>query len=278
MSKIMDGLFNSDAKVEEAEEEKTPTNEEPEAKGAEDETAQEQGDEKAEGKEEAAGGRKVKVKVDGEEMEYDLSNEDTPSVIQKGLAFDRVQQQRDKYKADVEASQAALDFLGALAKQNGMSVSEYVKAGIENHNERLKTAERAALLAKYPDADDALIDELVNARLKEKAVDKTKAEESEKLREQEQKMRRFLSRFPDVKDLASLPEAVKKAIAAGEDPVIAMLEHRLREKDAAIAAIEKERQDKQINEKNKEQSTGSTASKDAAVAPGNIFERALFGG
>ena len=101
------------------------------------------------------------------------------------------------------------------------------------------------------------------------------AEEDDRLRAQ---LDELTAEYPDVKDIDSLPDDVKTAIANGAAPIEAMRLHELRELRASkaeltnrIAALEKEKD-------NHYRSTGPAESKTAGVAADPFLTGYLGGG
>jgi hypothetical protein len=117
--------------------------------------------------------------------EKEISYDEAPTYIQKGLDYDRV-------KSKYEESKPVLSFIERLAKQNDMSVDEYVKA-VEEHERQQEIEE----LQSQRNLDPELAEELY--LLRQERANKAKLEEQQKQQEQKQKeYLDFLDEFKDV--------------------------------------------------------------------------------
>lgn len=223
----------------------------------------------------------VTIKVNGQERKVDLRAPDTVSLLQKGADYDRVKAQRDEAQAALKDSSSAVELIDLLAAQNGMDVAEYIEYGLANHASNVKAVELQALKEIYPDASEDLLEELATERAAKKTVDSNKVKEKKNQAKQEIQNRtwnEFLSEFPEITDIDSLPQSVKDAMSNGQNPIVAMLKHQRNEALASAQAEKKKQTIDNQNQKNQKQTIGSAASNTGVAISSNPWEAALFGG
>ena len=197
-----------------------------------------------------------------------LTASEARTLVQKGLNYDHVAQQRDELKNAPERR-----LIESLAKQNGMKPEEYLRHAQQLADERADAEEYQRLISAGNKPETAR--ELLKLRReaarkeaeREAARQQQEAEESRQRTERERRdadFRAFVKAYPDVK---TLPDDVARAVAQGESVLTAYQRHenaelrRLLAEEKARAAAEQKKQE------NKNKNPGSLGSATPTEAP-----------
>ena len=187
----------------------------------------------------------------GESKDY--SKDETITLAQKGLDYDRIRNERDALKAEKQTLQEHEDFLKELAELANLSIEDLMtetKAKLVVADEKKKGNNITLDQAKYRVQTEARI----------------KKAEAPKLSKREESFKRFTELYPGVDDV---PKEVWAAFGDGSKEDLAMLytKHIEAEKQKQLQskldeALERLKTLEQ-NEKNKKRSTGSRRSNGA---------------
>lgn len=242
-----DAMWNDDddfvtEKPEESDEEPDAQPEAEEDAAETEKNQEDKGDDKPDQKPETENQR-FKLKVNGEEFEVGL--EEVIGLAQKGKDYDRVKDERDKFKTDSETMNKLKgyeSFLKELADNSEMSVDQLM----ENTRARV-------LMSK----DESLTEEEALKKVREEASKAAEKKESKKAEATPEERRQamfanFLQAYPDVK-AEDIPQEVWNDAGRTFDLVGAYQRHENRQ-------LRKEIETLRQNNKNKERSTGSTKS------------------
>ena len=192
----------------------------------------------------------VKVKYNGEEKDVPMS--EVVTLAQKGLNYDKLQQRYEALRNSEE-----LQLVNEFARQNNMSVAQYVKFAKEQQHSTLVQTELSAIMEKDPEIDPDIAKELAESRASAKASKEAQRAHDEELQPWEE----FVTSYPELgTDVKKLPEDVQAAIANGETPVHAMRLHELSEARKQNAELQKQLEAEKKNKQNKQASTGSAKS------------------
>ena len=217
--------------------------EEPAAEEKAEEAPEKQEEEKPEAKQEAENQR-FTLKHNGEESEVDRDK--VIELAQKGMDYDRIKEERDRFKTDsdtITKLKAQESFLKELADSSGVTVEQL----IENTRVRM-------LMGKT----EGLSEEDARKQVREEASKAAEKKESEKAKEPCPEERRqamfagFLAAYPDVK-AGDIPQEVWNDAAKTFDLVGAYQRYENRQ-------LRKEIETLRQNNKNRERSLGSTKS------------------
>lgn len=200
--------------------------------------------------------RTVRIKFNGEPRDIPLSEAIT--LAQKGLNYDHVVQQRDRFKNE----NAILDEYAAQSGMTREQYIEYLKSSLGNIALDRQIAE---LRDKYPDADEGLLRDYAEQMAKYREADFER--EKQKASEQEQRARRepwnaFFKEFPDIAP-EQLSQDFYDRVADGTSPTEVYLRDR-------IKTLEDEREADRKNRDNERRSVGS------ARGDGEVRERDAF--
>jgi uncharacterized protein YoaH (UPF0181 family) len=212
---------------------------------------------------ETASATGIKVKYNGEERE--VSNEDIPTYVQKGMNYDHVKEELDRYRAR-EKELSALD---EIAKANGMTAGEYLN--------KIGTALREAKITELTDKgmsrEEAV--ELIQLREMRASAERNK----QTVDTAEQRKEAFKQFFKDNPSVTSLPNEVLKEVANGKDLNSAWNDYQ---RDAEIkqlkednAKLKKQAEISAQNEKNIASATPSAETKSRDEE--DTFLMGLFG-
>lgn len=168
-----------------------------------------------------------------------IGYDEAPTYIQKGLDYDRV-------KSKYEDSKPVISFVERLAKQNNMSVPEYLQAVEEyERNQEIES------LASQSNIDTELAEELYLLR-EERKQRETQKQQYERESMEKQEYIDFLNEFPEIKSPEDVPKEVWEI--KRKHPSISMtdayIRHERNQLKAKLSATE-------TNQKNASSSTGS---------------------
>lgn len=219
------------------------TKEEPAAEEEAEDAPEKQEEEKPDAKQEAENQR-FTLKHNGEESEVDRDK--VIELAQKGMDYDRIKEERDRFKTDsdtITKLKAQESFLQELAKSNDMTVDQL-----------METTRARMLMNNNPGMDE----EAALKQVREEASKAAEKKESEKAKEPSPEERRqamfagFLAAYPDVK-AGDIPQEVWNDAAKTFDLVGAYQRYENRQ-------LRKEIETLRQNNKNRERSLGSAKS------------------
>lgn len=186
-----------------------------------------------------------------------VNRDEVVALAQKGLDYDRIRQDRDNARAEIERLTALEDFLKELAAPSNMSVED------------LMDTTRANILAQREGIDQSIALERVRLDKDRKALeaqrrgldrqneaDQRQAAEQQRRRES---MDRFISDHPGL-DAKDIPNEVWEAFAGGKDLADAYAAHEAKTLRETLAEREREIEALKQNQTNKARSTGSQTS------------------
>lgn len=145
--------------------------------------------EQTEAKEEA---RKLKIKYNHQELE--LGEDEAIPLIQKGMNYEKVQEQLNQLKNDPR-----LSFVEELANENNMTVNEYLEAVKQTREQ-----EKLNQLIQSNIPEELAREILENRKYREQQEAEKKAQQAESQRNAE--FQDFLNTFPNVKAEDISPE------------------------------------------------------------------------
>lgn len=202
----------------------------------------------------------ISVKYDKEMRQ--VSMEDAPEWIQKGMNYDRVKDQLEASRQSEQSLQAKLD-----EQQEYMEIltliSEKTKLPVGDLLEQMHVN-----AVKGPDQTEAEARALIRAEKAERQLkaktDQQKqqeAAESEQSGRMQRELTEFRQQFPDVKLDDELAAKLRPDIQAGMSLTSAYLKQENARKDAEIASLKKEQETQQAaaaqNKKNRAKAPGS---------------------
>lgn len=186
--------------------------------------------------------QRFKLKVNGEELE--VGRDEIIELAQKGKDYDRVKEERDKFKTDSETMnrlKTQESFLKELAESSNLTVEQLM----ENTRARM-------LMAK----DENLTEEEALKKVREEASKAEKKEEQKAEASPEERRQQmfaaFLAAYPNVK-AEEIPQEVWADAGRTFDLVGAYQRHENRLLREEVKALRQ-------NNRNKERSVGSTRS------------------
>ena len=180
----------------------------------------------------------VKVKHLHEEKEIDPYSDEGKAYIQKGMDYQRV---KDKY----ESSKSTSDFVENLARQQGMSVEDYIKA--VNESQKQQEIEN---LANARGLDTEMAEELYLLR-QERKERAAREQEFQAKERQNQEYMDFFKEFPDV-SAEQIPAEVFELSA--KNPNMSLTDAYIRHE---YNQMKNKAKTEQVNAKNAEATTGS---------------------
>lgn len=238
-----DALWGDDEDFDGEATEKAEAKEEPAVEEEAEDAPEKQEEEKPDAKQEAENQR-FTLKHNGEESEVDRDK--VIELAQKGMDYDRIKEERDRFKADsdtITKLKAQESFLQELAKSNDMTVDQL-----------METTRARMLMNNNPGMDE----EAALKQVREEASKAAEKKESEKAKEPSPEERRqamfagFLAAYPDVK-AGDIPQEVWNDAAKTFDLVGAYQRYENRQ-------LRKEIETLRQNNKNRERSLGSAKS------------------
>lgn len=181
--------------------------------------------------------QKQSFKVKHLHEEKEISFDEAPTYIQKGMDYDRI-------KTKFEESKPVLSFVENLAKQNGMTVPEYLQA-VEEYEKQ----QQIEALAQQRSLDPELAEELYLSRQERQQREIERQQQAQQQQEQKEYVD-FINQFPEIKP-ESIPSEVWTLKAQhGLSITDAYIRHEYNAMKAKLKAQE-------VNEKNAESATGS---------------------
>lgn len=206
---------------------------------------------------------KFKVKYNKQEVE--LTHEQLLEVAQKGLDYDRLRENRDRYMTPIER----------LAQQAGLPTDQFMLQleGVIKYN-AVEAKKQAFMSQGYEEdaaqymADLAYENEMLkNGQAMQNRQQDERAQAQQALQNKiSQDIADFEAKFPDVN---KLPDEVAAAIKTGEPPVVAYQAYLIRENDKKLKALEQ-------NQKNRETTAGPA--KTIGAETSDPFLEGLMGG
>jgi hypothetical protein len=182
----------------------------------------------------------VKVKHLHEEKEIDPYSEEGKNYIQKGMDYERV-------KTKYESSKGTADFVETLAKQQGMTVEDYITAVNESQKQQ-----EIETLASANGLDSEMAEELYLLRQERK--DRAVREQEYQAKEREnQEYMTFFKEFPDV-SAESIPKEVFELRA--KNPAMSLTDAYIRNE---YSTMKNNNKTAEVNAKNAGATTGSVA-------------------
>jgi len=169
-----------------------------------------------------------------------MGTQDLINAFQKGMNYDHM---ADKIKS----YQPILETIDFFAKQNNMTRDHYVSELIKQRDQIAFNKQKEELMSKYPDAEDALLNELVEGRLsqqKQKEAEALKEKERQESQKRQDVWVDFFRKFPDLKP-DTIPKEVYERANSGENPIISMLEIKNNELKLAAAMVKQNIQAKE---------------------------------
>lgn len=214
----------------------------------------------------------ITVKYNGETRE--LTVEEAVTLAQKGLDYDKVRGERDELR-----NGRANRIIGEYARENSMSVEQYLQFLEDGQKTKMLNREMDALSAKHPDAPEAVLREMAEMRIAAREKDAAAEAAEKKNREDSERQKPWadlLREFPEIRKAEDLPEDVLADIQSGLTPVDAMRRHQIKEKDREITELKAKLEAKEKNQTNKKRAIGSAAS-DAKTGEKDAFLMGLDG-
>lgn len=160
---------------------------------AEDTEATEESQEKETNKETEAAPTEPFLKVKYNKEEKGLTREEATELAQKGMNYDNVFGKYNTLNSQLDR----------LAKLNGMDVNEYLEHLEEVQVQFQTNKELETLRKKYPDAEDELLQEIAESRVRSSKENETKEAEKQQQeidsKEIEQQVAKFNKRYPNLK-------------------------------------------------------------------------------
>lgn len=224
----------------------------------------------------------ISVKYDGEAR--NISLEDAPGLIQKGMNYDRMQERLDSADQEKQTLQGKLDeqaqildTLELIAQTVGTSVPEMLE---QLHVNAVKGTGKTEAEARAIIRADKLERQLKN---REKAQGKEDSQDDAKVEQVTRELADFRKQFPEVKlDSPELVERLRPYIQSGMSLTSAYLKQENERQAAEIVRLQQEQAQKQAaqeqNKKNRAKAPGSMQdsgggrTKDLA----DLFEEELF--
>ena len=189
--------------------------------------------------------------------ERSVGRDEVVVLAQKGMDYDRIRGQRDKY-------QAAWDFLGELAEARGGDgeLEDRIYSLMDETRARTMMARAEAKGEELAPAEAAT--RAINQRLKYKPADAEEAKyavtEEQRAEKGQQEITRFLKEYPDVK-AEEIPKEVWDDVNRNDGDLLGAYqryENRLLKDE--LKKLKEDYAAAQQQKKNKERSTGSTKS------------------
>lgn len=191
----------------------------------------------------------IKVKYNGAEVE--VSDADIPTYVQKGMNYDHVKEELDRYRSR-EKELSALD---EIAEANGMTPSEY----LNKIGSALKEAKITELTDKGMSREEAA--ELIQLREMRTSAERNK-QTADVAADRKAAFVKFFKENPSV---TSLPNEVLKEVINGKDVAEAWNTHqkdiKLKEAQAEIDRLKRQAEVAEQNKKNLAASAPAVESK-----------------
>ena len=210
----------------------------------------------------------LKIKFNHEEL--GLTKEEAIELAQKGKNYDALSEKYNRL-----ANDPVLTELNRLAQLNGMSVNDYLKGLSDVQNRAAFNNAFNELKNQYPNADDALLQELAQSRLNAQTQaqnNQVKQAEASRKAEIGRQLDIFTKRYPDVNP-QSLDQRVYRLMAENytllEAYETVMSEDRAANKKAQESQAKKQTQ----HMENKAKSMGNTSNQEGEA----LSDSAMFG-
>lgn len=187
-----------------------------------------------------------KLKVNGEEKDYEFTDEELVEKLQKGIHYETLRSERDAIKGS----------LSELAKEEGKSIDEY-----------LKTLKESKLLSKIETKTKELEAQGIPSELAKKYAE-LEVKQTPKDNPLEKSFLELYEEFPETKNLKELsdyPPEVIEAIQQGKNPVAAYSKWKVSEATKVV-------QTTKVNETNKAKDTGSLGTKDSGAKVDELLQ------
>ncbi len=216
-------------------------------------------------------------------QDIELTRDEAIEYAQKGRNYDDVARERDTLRTQVTQVQPWLAELQEWAAQSNMTVEDYMAFARQQRRQASIDHELRQVMERYPDTPEDLAREIAQNRIGERdraaqqqAQQAAMAQQQQAQQAEVEPWRAFVDAYPNIKDVAELPPGVMADIQGGMRPLDAMRKHELAEAQARIAALEKENQAYQTNQKNQSKATPGAQSVDGGGEK-DPFEEGLFG-
>ena len=232
---------------------------EAEAEAANEPTAEAQ--EQTDGSEEADQPELIELKHLGQTVR--VTPEQLNAYAQMGLDYQRIREDRDAARKEVERLTAMETFLKELAAPQGISVEDLIDGA------------RAEVLAKKEHLNKDVALQRIKLDRERKAFEAQKDQQKEEAKRQEQFLR-FARTYPKVKP-NDIPKDVWDAFKDGEDLVNAYARFENRELREKVSKLESQLETAKKNSENKRRSAGSQRSAGSASEM-DEFDRAWYDG
>lgn len=234
------------------------------------------------------GGESFTIKVNREEKT--LTREEMTALAQKGFDYDRVRQQRDEsrqelesvqkqlgdvqaLKAELEGNQEILSMLGMISESSRVPLGELVESMYINMKKNQGMDENAAREALRADKLQKKLDSENVRREQETTSQDSQAERAQR------EVAEFRQQYPDVQITEALVDSLMADVQSGMSMVGAYQKAESARKDAEIADLKRQLEAEKQNRKNKESSPGSQSDSGGRRAKSDFedFSSALFG-
>lgn len=170
-----------------------------------------------------------------------VSRDDLIAMAQKGWDYDTVRQERDQLRQYRQEAGPALELVSAYAKQNGMSVGDYLDFCRKQEFMRQGMTEQDAQTRLGMEKERAELDaRQAEIRKAEQAQTSAAAEEQKRLEARKADIANFCRAYPGV-DPKSIPQEVWAAVKEGDTLTNAYTMHENKRLQAELQA---ERQNK----------------------------------
>lgn len=183
-----------------------------------------------------------------------VNREEVIRLAQKGMDYDHIRGERDTARTEVKRLQEFESFLKELADSDGVTVDD------------LMDRTRAQVLAQRENLDPDVALQRVKLNRERQSFEAKKAQEAQAQREQEEANRRrqedfmtFKNTYPDV-DPKAIPQEVWDKVRNGASLTHAYTQHENKTLREEVEAWKKKAETAELNNKNKERSTGSQKS------------------
>ena len=187
-----------------------------------------------------------KLKVNGEEKDYEFTDEELTEKLQKGLHYETLRSERDAIK----------NTLSELAKDEGLKLDEY-----------LNKLKESKFNAKIESKKKELEEQGIPSELAQKYAE-LEIKQAPKDNPLEKSFLELYEEFPETKDLKELtdyPQEVIEAIQNGKNPVVAYSKWKVSQATKVVETTK-------VNETNKVKDTGSLGTKDSGGKVDDILQ------
>ena len=210
----------------------------------------------------------LKIKFNHEEV--GITREEAIELAQKGKNYDALNEKYNRL-----ANDPTLQELNRLAQLNGMSVNDYLKGLADVQNRTAFNNAFNELKAQYPNADDALLEELAQSRLNaisQAQTNQVKQAEASRKAEIGRQLDIFTKRYPNVNP-QSLDQRVYRLMAENYTLLEAYETIMSQDRAASQKAQESQAKKQKQHMENKQKSMGNTSNQEGE----DLSDSALFG-